>query len=321
MKGLRYVVVGSIAGLAASTVSARASAMCWQPQPGCATSISVGAADAPAVVGCGAGNVYAWEPVTGTCNGGFCPTAPEWVQVGALAGAQFVSADPDGDVTALDTSGQIWFDPNGALGSVFEPSGDWQQENDVTPPGQCFGSYQVIGWTGFLGSTSSLVLATPCGSTDLWYGVFQNGGSFQVQAPFPGGGAAQTAGFFNPMNTNIVQAWVPWAVAQDGTLWAFDGSTWGQQPGWEVTAITDHFVVGYGGNVYEWEDEAPNFLPGQPMNGNWSAPVIGPTPNGPPWQLAYASTGTLGQAPSSLWALDYSGGIWKMQESCTVVPQ
>ena len=45
MKGLRYVIVGSIAGLAASTVSARASAMCWQRQPGCATSIATDIAD------------------------------------------------------------------------------------------------------------------------------------------------------------------------------------------------------------------------------------------------------------------------------------
>jgi hypothetical protein len=322
MKGLRYVIVGSIAGLAASTVSARASAMCWQRQPGCATSIATDIADRPVVVGCGSGNVYIWEQVTGNCNSGFCPTTFDWVKDGTLAGAQFVSVDPDGEIWVDDTSGQIWRDGSGSVDGAHDiPIGYWWPDYDFAPPGWCLNSFATVEYTAFVGVSSQVFLGTPCGSTDLWYGIYdmQNFNPYQTQAPFPGRGAAQVAGFFNPLFTDGSTAWVPWAVAQDGTLWAFDGSTWDEQPGWNAVAITDHFAVADDGNIYEWDDHAPNFLPGQAANGNWSGPVIGPTPSGIPWQIAHASDA--GNAQSSLWAIDYSGGIWKMQQSCAAPPR
>jgi hypothetical protein len=318
MKGLRYVVLGSIAGLAASTVSARASAMCWQQQPGCATALATGISDRPVVVGCGAGNVYIWEDVTGNCGGGFCPTTFDWVQDGTLAGAQFVSVDTWGQIFVVDTSGQLWRDASGSV-NYHLPIGYWWTVDEFAPP-QCLNSFGTVQYTSFAGVQSELLLGTPCGSTDLWYGEYaiQQNTSYQTQTPFPGGGgAAQLAAFFNPSFTDVATDFVPWAVAQDRTLWAFDGSTWDQQPGSGVSAITDHFVVGGDGSVYEWDDGAPNALPGQAANGDWSGPVIGPTPNGTPWQIAHATDN--GGAHSSLWALDSYGIIWKMQDSCTTL--
>jgi hypothetical protein len=71
-------------------------------------------------------------------------------------------------------------------------------------------------------------------------------------------------------------------------------------------------VVGGDGNVYFWDDHAPDFLAGQLVHGNWTGPVVSGTAK-PIRQIANASAycATTCLNSSELWAIDAKGSIFK----------
>jgi len=97
---------------------------------------------------------------------------------------------------------------------------------------------------------------------------------------------------------------IAWAMA-GGEVYAWNGF-WNEQPGWNVTSLTDHWGVGSGGDVYWWNDQAPNFFTGQVESGNWEGPVIGPPPGAASLVQVAASANT------SLWAVDNDYRVWEL---------
>ena len=290
MKNLLVSSAGSLAGLFVALTTVRASAdnqyWCWlRAVPGdSASSITVDTNGDPIIVGPGS-QAYRLDNY---------PSAPVWTEHPALyQPIAAVSEDSAGDFAALALSGDL-----------YTSDSTWGLWNGLASGyvTNCLGSFAVLA-DGFGGGTE---VGVPCGQsliwmTNLFYSPFN-----QAFTNLPSGeAAAAVAGFSGEQSSGGDTLW---AMAQDGTLYAWNGSSYGQQPGWNVTSISDHVVVGSGGSVYWWDDYAQDFLSNQVIHGNWTQTSWGPTPSGIQ-QIASNFTG-------ALWAIDNNAGVYAAS-SCT----
>jgi hypothetical protein len=284
----------------------------WAQTPGCATSIAVDAANTPVIVGCGGlvdEPVYTLQQVSTGCSGGFCGGEPQWVQDGSLR-AQWVDVAMGGIITALDSQGNLWSDPtsyyDGAV--IGYPTGGWFVMASNMPCLRSFSYAYTYSTEYFMGAN--------CYSEALTLIDIDNQTTpFAVSTFSSPLGVDGTAAFTAPNTYGTQQLWTFSSVwTSDGSVWGFDGTSFQEEPGWTVMAMTDHFAAASDGNIYAWSDGAPNFLSTQTLSGNWEGPVIGPVPSGAEIvQLAYRERAWgVGPTTSNLWALDADGNIWQM---------
>ena len=240
----------------------------WSSQPGCAIQIGVAPNDVPAVLGCD-DSVYTLQEQTGNCSGELCEPTPTWVADGPFQ-AQAITVDPFGSLSAVDFSGGLWEDDSGSsFGGLLQPTGAWGAigSPQYQVPGGCASYYSFS-----LGGTGNYNMISLCGSGDLW--TLQQVPPRTTTEISVAGGAVQTAGFTGPDQ----HSQTPWMIDGYGFDYAFDGANWQQEPGFDALAITDHYKVAFDGNVYVWNDGAPDELSDQFVPGDWQGPVIGPTP-------------------------------------------
>ena len=253
-------------GLCVTTRQARAQnyyTPCWQraAQGDAATTITVADNGQPMVTGYPQPWIFKLD---------HWPTAPVWTwhpnNLPISAQNLFYTA---GNLFVADSAGDIYTDSGwsgwkGVIGSF----------NDG-----CMASMVILG-ADAAGNGNEVGIS--CYGTNIW--TTNVGPSvrprYQTFSNLPNGLAAiQVAGFHaTPGAWNVQQLW---ALAQDGSLYGFDGANWHEQPGWGVTSLTDHYAVGTGGIVYQWHDEIPDFLPNQAFHGNWLPSIwTTTTPNG-----------------------------------------
>jgi hypothetical protein len=260
----------------------------------------------PFVVGAPSGQVFSLRYLGGL---------PYWQPEAPIPGGTVaigVAVDESGNVFVQDPWLNVWKDSSGTgLGPwLFVPSQFSADVSFFTVMTTSLAPDLQVGVN--IGATNGqLTRSTPLWWTGLTSPSFQS--NFTFTLPSGPDGALAAAGFVPacPAPCQFQGSLeTPWVVTQGGMLLATnDGSSWGQQPGWNVTSITDHFVVGSGGSVYWWNDGAANLWPFQVTNGNWNGPVLPPTPNGIR-QIAHVQNG-------GLWAIDNSGAIYTNTIACS----
>lgn len=273
----------------------------WLPtQPaGYATSIAVTPTGIPVAVGWPSEQVFYWQGTT--TNGGGA-----WVQDGNFVnGAKLVSVDISGNFYVYDTRGTLWEDSPGG-------SANWQALSPVyLPP---YNGIDACYFWSFASLGGGLEDAVPCSSPDAVDFIATDGLSYSpvpLQDPL-GYGPTQVAAF----GVNE-----PWVITGGGYVYGLFSGTWVEQPGWNVTTITDHYGVGSGGAVYWWNDSAPNFpgIPNPAYPGNWQGSFAPGTPHGI-YQIAHAqnfpgnplATNPMG-SQARLWAIDNSLEVYFLQ--------
>jgi hypothetical protein len=274
---------------------------------GCATSIAVAQGNTPWVTGCEPSadrNVYYLGRGQGPCGGGLC--SDTWVNEPGLKANQVV-VSAAGQLAGIASNGTVWlgvgtptFSPN--AWESFLAAGGCLTSLSVERPTLVPNAIQRLWGIGCGGAGDKGIFVLPLQSSGPWQ-----------QLP---GAAVQTALFRSIAPTGAFVE-TPWVLTAEGTVYAYNAGTnnWIQQPGWNVTSLTDHYAVGAGGSVYQWDDSAPDFLSGQFVHGNWSlagsagTPILPATPSAPIREITYA--GGWGPTGSSqLWAIDTSGNIY-----------
>lgn len=297
--------------------------------PGCATAIAVGANNWPVVLGCGLGTSTIFYAHGESCSGLLC--TPTWNRMEGLTTAAHVAVNLNGNIFATDTSGALWFANGSAAGdggftggftkisttyfggtaciqSLAAPFGqsDPPSVTFVNPIAQT-GTLSTFWGVGCGGSPNESLWTLPLDAVfGLGKPIIDGSSEWQQVGAAEGNAAAQVA-LFTDVNENAINQ-NPWVVA-NGNVYFYNGQYYQQEPNAPagVTYVTDHYIVA-GGNVYYWNGSA-----GGGGTTTWTE-VIGPTPNAPINQIAWAQavpgtqSGTVG--PSQLWAIDTSGNIY-----------
>jgi hypothetical protein len=323
-------VLGTVILTAALLVGSQRSASAgfeyqWMGLPigGAATSIAVGPNNILWVVGTD-GNVYYLTPTSSCGPGVVCQPTYVWTEMGGLNGtAAQISVSLNGSAYVLDTGGNIYALVSDCNSGTTEPGSSFAIMNTT----QTLSSIAVTSITGPPAGQLPEEFVTQCdfqweqpyfkipvvwGIGPHWPGyegyVYENTVPFgyyfpdpltpmQV-APGPAAPAGLTITLFNNPGPPATQT--AWITTSNQVLWTWNNAqdAFVQAPGFG-SILTDHFVLGTDGNVYEWSDAIGNWQP---------SPVAPPTPGGAIGGLAYSQAientfiGTIG--PSELWAFD-----------------
>lgn len=293
----------------------------WVRVNDCATSIGVSPDDTIWISACSAGaNGDIWY-MRDKCSGFTCDQ--DWhITKGQ---GSYVNVSNSGSPMMLTAAGVAYSsnsDPPSAR--IVVPDGTWSR---TKTPMQCNGNFQRY----VVGNNTTLEFETPTRSVALgnWhYFMTECSADHNGNSPIFRGDATGALSATVGAASRLTMFGSGFTPSQQRTLWTLDASggmtTYNESTGTFTAApsppsytfsFTDHFALANDG-VYRWDDGTLA----------WSRYIGNTTPTGAITELAYASAVPVTMAdgtsatfgPSSLWAIDRSGTIYRAVESAVV---